>query len=73
MMIDSGARGSKTQIRQLGRDAWFDVSKPNGEIIETPITANFREGLTVHQYFISTQVRVKVWQIPLLRQQTLVI
>ena len=53
MMIDSGARGSKTQIRQLAGMRGL-MSKPNGEIIETPITANFREGLTVHQYFIST-------------------
>ena len=53
MMIDSGARGSKTQIRQLAGMRGL-MAKPNGEIIETPITANFREGLTVHQYFIST-------------------
>ncbi len=53
MMIDSGARGSKTQIRQLAGMRGL-MSKPNGEIIETPITANFREGLSVHQYFIST-------------------
>ena len=53
MMIDSGARGSQTQIRQLAGMRGL-MSKPNGAIIETPITANFREGLTVHQYFIST-------------------
>jgi len=53
MMIDSGARGSQTQIRQLAGMRGL-MSKPSGDIIETPITANFREGLTVHQYFIST-------------------
>src|SRR4029450_3650443 len=53
MMADSGARGSKQQIRQLagmrGR-----MAKPSGEVIETPITSNFREGLTVLEYFTST-------------------
>ncbi len=53
MMVDSGARGSTTQIRQLAGMRGL-MAKPNGEIIETPITANFREGLTVLQYFIST-------------------
>ena len=53
MMIDSGARGSQTQIRQLAGMRGL-MAKPNGSIIETPITANFREGLSVHQYFIST-------------------
>ncbi len=53
MMVDSGARGSKTQIRQLAGMRGL-MAKPSGEIIETPITANFREGLTVHEYFIST-------------------
>jgi len=53
MMVDSGARGSKTQIRQLAGMRGL-MAKPSGEIIETPITANFREGLTVLQYFIST-------------------
>ena len=50
---NSGARGSVTQMRQLGGMRGL-MAKPNGEIIETPITANFREGLTVLQYFIST-------------------
>jgi len=50
---DSGARGSKQQIRQLSGMRGL-MAKPSGEIIETPITANFREGLTVLQYFIST-------------------
>ena len=45
-MADSGARGSKEQIRQLAGMRGL-MSKPSGEIIETPITANFREGLTV--------------------------
>src|SRR4051812_20903189 len=53
VMADSGARGSKQQIRQLGGMRGL-MAKPSGEIIETPITANFREGLTVLQYFIST-------------------
>jgi len=48
-MADSGARGSKQQIAQLSRYARADA-KPSGEIIETPITANFREGLNVLQY-----------------------
>ncbi len=53
MMADSGARGSAAQIRQLAGMRGL-MAKPTGEIIETPITANFREGLTVLQYFIST-------------------
>ncbi len=53
MMADSGARGSAQQIRQLAGMRGL-MAKPSGEIIETPITANFREGLTVGQYFIST-------------------
>jgi DNA-directed RNA polymerase subunit beta' len=53
VMADSGARGSKQQIRQLAGMRGL-MAKPSGEIIETPITSNFREGLTVHQYFIST-------------------
>ena len=53
IMADSGARGSKQQIRQLAGMRGL-MAKPSGEIIETPITSNFREGLTVHQYFIST-------------------
>jgi len=53
MMQDSGARGSQQQIRQLAGMRGL-MAKPSGEIIETPITANFREGLSVLQYFIST-------------------
>ncbi len=53
MMVDSGARGSATQVRQLAGMRGL-MAKPSGEIIEQPITANFREGLTVLQYFIST-------------------
>ena len=53
MMSDSGARGSAAQIRQLAGMRGL-MAKPDGAIIETPITANFREGLNVHQYFIST-------------------
>jgi DNA-directed RNA polymerase subunit beta' len=52
-MADSGARGSKQQIRQLAGMRGL-MAKPSGEIIEAPITSNFREGLTVQQYFIST-------------------
>ncbi len=53
VMADSGARGSDAQIRQLAGMRGL-MAKPNGDIIETPITANFREGLNVLQYFIST-------------------
>src|SRR5439155_19246080 len=53
VMADSGARGSKQQIRQLSGMRGL-MARPSGEIIETPITANFRDGLTVLQYFIST-------------------
>ena len=53
MMADSGARGSAAQIRQLAGMRGL-MSAPDGSIIETPITANFREGLNVFQYFIST-------------------
>lgn len=53
MMADSGARGSIAQIKQLSGMRGL-MAKPSGEIMETPITANFREGLTVSQYFIST-------------------
>ena len=53
MMADSGARGSAAQIRQLSGMRGL-MAKPDGSIIETPITANFREGLDVMQYFIST-------------------
>src|SRR5699024_7685458 len=53
MMADSGARGSAAQIRQLAGMRGL-MAKPDGSIIETPITSNFREGLNVLQYFIST-------------------
>jgi DNA-directed RNA polymerase subunit beta' len=53
LMAESGARGSREQVRQLAGMRGL-MSKPSGEIIETPITANFREGLSVLQYFIST-------------------
>lgn len=52
-MIDSGARGNKSQIKQLGALRGL-MAKPSGEIIESPITSNFREGLTVGEYFISS-------------------
>jgi DNA-directed RNA polymerase beta' subunit len=53
MMVDSGARGSPTQVRQLAGMRGL-MAKPSGEIIETPIISNFREGLTVLEYFTST-------------------
>ena len=53
MMVDSGARGSPTQVRQLAGMRGL-MAKPSGEIIEQPITSNFREGLTVLEYFTST-------------------
>ncbi len=53
IMADSGARGSREQVRQLAGMRGL-MAKPSGEIMETPITANFREGLSVLQYFIST-------------------
>jgi len=53
MMVDSGARGSRQQVQQLAGMRGL-MAKPSGEIIESPITANFREGLSVLQYFIST-------------------
>src|SRR5207253_8961704 len=53
MMADSGARGSRQQIRQLAGMRGL-MAKPSGEIIETPIMSNFREGLTVLEYFSST-------------------
>ena len=62
MMADSGARGSAAQIRQLAGMRGL-MARPDGSIIETPITANFREGLNVLQYFIQPTVRVKVWRI----------
>ena len=53
MYLDSGARSSPAQVRQLAGMRGL-MAKPDGSIIETPITANFREGLTVLQYFTST-------------------
>lgn len=53
LMIDSGARGNRSQVKQLGAMRGLMV-KPSGEIIESPVTANFREGLSVLEYFIST-------------------
>ena len=53
MMVDSGARGNKNQIKQLSGMRGL-MAKPSGEIIERPITSNFREGLSVLEYFIST-------------------
>lgn len=53
LMMNSGARGNKTQIKQLGALRGL-MAKPTGEIIESPITSNFREGLTVLEYFISS-------------------
>jgi DNA-directed RNA polymerase subunit beta' len=53
LMMDSGARGNKSQVKQLGALRGL-MAKPSGEILESPITSNFREGLTVQEYFIST-------------------
>lgn len=53
MMMDSGARGNKSQIKQLGALRGL-MAKPSGEIIESPITSNFREGLTVLEYYVSS-------------------
>jgi DNA-directed RNA polymerase subunit beta' len=57
VMADSGSRGNKQQIRQLAGMRGL-MSKPSGEIIETPIVSNLREGLNVLQYFITERVRV---------------
>ena len=54
VMVTSGARGNRTQIKQLGAGMRGLMAKPSGEIIERPITSNFREGLSVLEYFIST-------------------
>lgn len=64
MMAHSGARGSVTQMKQLGGMRGL-MAKPSGEIIETPIISNFKEGLTVLEYFNSTTVPVRVCRIPL--------
>jgi DNA-directed RNA polymerase subunit beta' len=64
VMANSGARGGLQQIRQLAGMRGL-MAKPSGEIMETPITANFREGLSVLQYFISLTGRGKGWQIQL--------
>ena len=64
MMADSGARGSAQQIRQLAGMRGL-MAKPSGEIIETPITANFREGLRFCSTSSRLTVRGKVWPIPL--------
>src|SRR5256885_16398151 len=53
LMVDSGARGNRQQVRQLAGMRGL-MAKPSGEIIERPITSNFREGLSVLEYFIST-------------------
>ena len=53
LMMDSGARGNKSQVKQLGALRGL-MAKPSGEILESPITSNFREGLSVLEYFIST-------------------
>ena len=63
MMADSGARGSAAQIRQLAGMRGL-MARPDGSIIETPITANFREGLNVLQTLFQPTVLVKVWRIP---------
>ena len=72
MMADSGARGSAAQIRQLAGMRGL-MAKPDGSIIETPITANFREGLNILQYFISTHGARKGLADTALKLQTQVI
>ena len=69
IMADSGARGSAQQIRQLAGMRGL-MAKPSGEIIETPITTNFREGLSVLQYFISTHAPTKGGETPRSRPPT---
>lgn len=69
MMADSGARGSAAQIRQLAGMRGL-MARPDGSIIETPITANFREGLNVLQYFISTHGARKGLADTALKQRT---
>ena len=54
MMADSGARGSRTQIRQLAGMRGL-MAKPSGDIIELPIRSNFKEGLSIIEFFISTK------------------
>ena len=66
MMVDSGARGNRTQVKQLAGMRGL-MAKPSGEIIERPIISNFREGLSVLEYFISTHGARKGWPTPLLR------
>src|SRR3569833_1467144 len=63
IMADSGARGSQQQMRQLAGMRGL-MAKPSGEIIETPITTNFREGLSVHQYFIRPTALVRASRTP---------
>ena len=63
IMADSGARGSKQQIRQLAGMRGL-MAKPSGEIIETPIRANFREGLTVPSTSSRRTARARVWPTP---------
>jgi len=63
MMADSGARGSDKQMMQLAGMRGL-MAKPSGEIIETPIRSNFREGLSVGEYFISTHGARKDWRTP---------
>ena len=72
IMADSGARGSKDQIRQLAGMRGL-MAKPTGEIIESPIKANFREGLRVLEYFISTHGARKGLADTALKQPTPVI
>lgn len=63
MMAHSGARGSPAQMRQLAGMRGL-MAKPSGEIIETPIISNFKEGLSVLEYFNSTHGARKVWRTP---------
>jgi DNA-directed RNA polymerase subunit beta' len=69
VMVNSGARGNRTQIKQLAGMRGL-MAKPSGEIIERPITSNFREGLSVLEYFISTHGARKGWPTPRSRPPT---
>ena len=72
MMLESGARGSKDQIKQLVGMRGL-MAKPSGEIMETPVKSNFKDGLSVFEYFISTHGARKGQADTALKQQTLVI
>ena len=69
LMVDSGARGNRQQVRQLAGVRGL-MAKPSGDIIEKPILANFREGLTVLETSFPRTARAKVWPTPPSRPPT---